>query len=66
MEKVPSGIDFAGKLSKASKDRIVNGSPSLSNLARKRDQILGTPSQDHGSIHVVVEWGIFEEFLDKL
>jgi hypothetical protein len=38
----------------------------LSNLARRRDQILGTPSKDHGSIHVVVEWRVFDEFLDKL
>jgi hypothetical protein len=34
----------------------------LSNLACKYDQILGIVFQHHGSIHVVVEWWIFEEF----
>ena len=29
-------------------------------------KILDTKSINHGSIHVVVEWWIFEEFLDKL
>ena len=27
---------------------------------------MGTPSQDHGSILVEVEWRVFQEFLDKL
>jgi hypothetical protein len=45
---------------------MVIGGPGLSNLALMHDQILGTQSQHHGSIHVVVEWWVFEEFSDKL
>jgi hypothetical protein len=70
MENILSDIDFAGKLPKAKDEFEKMNEWSLEALAcpisHRRDQILGTLSQDHGSIHIVVEWGVFEEFLDKL
>jgi hypothetical protein len=43
---------------------VIRGA-SLFNLRSKHDQILGIPSNDDGSIHVL-EWWVFEEFLDKV